>query len=366
MRRDSESRLVAVLWIASAVLVAVSAALAVRSEAAHRRATLQQAEAQTDVLAGSVGAALAFDDSAAMRQYLAALMRNPAVAAAGVYGPEGRPVALLARPGATPPPLAVKAPETLRQAGRVVLSRSVSEQGQRLGFVYLETTPETAMAFDMRHVGLVVLTLLALLLLGLITRAAARLARANTRLNEEIEARTVAEAALRQSQKLEALGQLTGGIAHDFNNLLQAIHGAFELIVGKAGDEATVRRWAENGLSAADRGASLTRQLLAFSRQQKLEMKPVVAAEVLAGMADLLARTLGANIELVLDLDQDGLTIVSDATQLELAVMNLAINARDAMPNGGRLTLRTRRAELHGDAVLPNGRYLELKAIDTG
>ena len=117
------------------------------------------------------------------------------------------------------------------------------------------------------------------MLLSFVTGSASRLAVANARLNEEIEARAAAEEALRQSQKLEALGQLTGGIAHDFNNLLQAIHGAFELILGRAGEEKTVRRWARNGLEAADRGASLTRQLLAFSRQQKLELKPLVVAE---------------------------------------------------------------------------------------
>ena len=150
-----------------------------------------------------------------------------------------------------------------------------------------------------------ILTLLALLLLSFVTRAAARLASANARLSKEIEARTAAEEAMRQSQKLEALGQLTGGIAHDFNNLLQAIHGAFELILGKSKDEKTVRRWAQNGLEAADRGASLTRQLLAFSRQQKLEMKPLIVAETLERMGDLLTRTIGPEVQLVFDLDND-------------------------------------------------------------
>ena len=196
--------------------------------------------------------------------------------------------------------------------------------------------------------------------------AAARLARASARLNEEIAARAAAEDALRQSQKLEALGQLTGGIAHDFNNLLQAIHGAFELILNRAGDEKTVRRWSQNGLEAADRGASLTRQLLAFSRQQKLETKPLIVADALARMDDLLARTLGPKVELVLDFDRERVTVVSDATQLELAVMNLAVNARDAMPEGGRLTIRSRVVTLTGDALLPPGRYVELRVIDTG
>jgi signal transduction histidine kinase len=250
--------------------------------------------------------------------------------------------------------------------GRVVVAQAVSEQGQRLGFVYLQTTPEDLSEFIGRHTGLVILTALALLLLAFMTRAAARLARANVRLNVEIAARAAAEDALRQSQKLEALGQLTGGIAHDFNNLLQAMHGAFELILSRAADEKTVRRWAQNGLDASDRGASLTRQLLAFSRQQKLDTKPLIVADALARMDDLLARTLGPKIELVLDFDRDRVTVISDATQLELAVMNLAVNARDAMPEGGRLIIRTHIVRLQHDAVLPPGRYVELQVIDTG
>ena len=363
--RDPTRRRIAVLWIGALVLVLASLGLAIREEALHRGVILQQAEAQTDVLAGSVGAALSFNDADAMRQYLDALTRNPQVAAAAIYGAGGRRLAVLARPGADAP-ASLAAAETRRMGGRVIVARPVVQQGQPLGYVYIETTPEGPSAFIARHTGLVILTLLALLLLSFVTGSAARLTVANARLSEEIEARAAAEEALRQSQKLEALGQLTGGIAHDFNNLLQAIHGAFELIIGKAGDEKTVRRWAKNGLEAADRGASLTRQLLAFSRQQKLEMKPLIVADAIQRMRDMLARTLGPRVELVLDLDTDRVPVMSDATQLELAVMNLAVNARDAMPEGGRLTIRTRKLELTGDAVLPPGRYLQLQVIDTG
>jgi signal transduction histidine kinase len=363
--RDRPTRRIAVLWIGALVLVLASLGLAIREETLHRAATLQQAEAQTAVLAGSVGAALSFNDADAMRQYLGALMRNPQVAAAAIYGVDGRRLALLTRPGADAP-ASLQAAQTRRAGQRVIVSRPVVEQGQSLGWVYIETAPEGLPAFIARHTGLVILTLLALLLLSFVTGSASRLAVANARLSEEIEARAAAEEALRQSQKLEALGQLTGGIAHDFNNLLQAIHGAFELILGHASDEKTVRRWAANGLEAADRGASLTRQLLAFSRQQKLEMKPLIVADSVVRMRDMLARTLGPRVELVFDLDADRVPVMSDATQLELAVMNLAVNARDAMPEGGRLTVRTRKVELTGDAVLPPGPYLQLQVIDTG
>ena len=123
------------------MLVLASIGLAIREEALHRAATLQQAEAQTDVLAGSVGAALSFNDAEAMRQYLGALMRNPQVAAAAIYGADGRRLALLARPGADAP-ATLAAAETLRSGERVVVARPVVEQGSQLGFVYIQTTPE--------------------------------------------------------------------------------------------------------------------------------------------------------------------------------------------------------------------------------
>jgi len=365
-RREPEPVRVLFIWLGAVVLVAASIALAFREEYVHQTAVQEQAEAQTEVLAGSVSAALTFDDEAAMRQYLAALMRDQRVAAAAIFGPLGRQVAVLTRKNADHVPARLVGDGTQRIDGRVVVVRPVAEQGQHLGTVYLQTAPERLSETLARHTALVILTLLALLLLSFVTRAAARLASANGRLSEEIEARTAAEEALRQSQKLEALGQLTGGIAHDFNNLLQAIHGAFELILGKSGDEKTVRRWAQNGIEAADRGANLTRQLLAFSRQQKLEMKPLIVAETLERMGDLLTRAIGPAVRLVFDLDRDRAPVMADATQVELAVMNLAVNARDAMPGGGRLTIRTRVIALSGDAVLPPGRYVELQVIDTG
>jgi signal transduction histidine kinase/CheY-like chemotaxis protein len=365
-RRDPERGRVAVLWIGAVVLVAASVALAFRQEAVHNDSVRHEAEAQTDVLAGSVSAALAFNDQDAMRQYLEALTRNPQVAAAGIYGPTGQRLAVRTQNGAAPPPATVTAEADSAGGGAVQVARVVTEQGQRQGYVYLRTRPESLGDFIGRHTGLVILTLLALLLLSFMTRAAQRLGSANARLNEEIEARAAAEDALRQSQKLEALGQLTGGIAHDFNNLLQAIYGAFELILNRPEDPKTVSRWARNGLEAAARGASLTRQLLAFSRQQKLELKPLIVAESLAGMHDLLARTLGPRIELAYDLDHDNVLVMSDATQLELAVMNMAVNARDAMPDGGRLTVRTRKIQLEDDALLAAGPYVQLQVADTG
>jgi len=183
----------------------------------------------------------------------------------------------------------------------------------------------------------------------------------------EMRERARAEEALRQSQKMEALGQLTGGIAHDFNNLLQVVSGAFELIRRKPAEQARVAAWAENGLQAAERGASLTRQLLAFSRAQKLELKPFVVTDLVTAMRELLARAIGPDIELEFKLDDQRAPIVSDRTQLELAILNLAINARDAMPEGGRLVIGSKVVEVgEDDPILPAGAYVELCVSDTG
>ena len=176
--------------------------------------------------------------------------------------------------------------------------------------------------------------------------------------------------ALRQAQKMEAVGQLTGGIAHDFNNLLQGVVGSLDLIRRKADDAALVRRWADAGYQAAERGTKLTSQLLAFSRVQKLEVTTLAVADLVLGTRDILARTLGPSIRVRLDLEQEvdgaGLYALGDATQLEMAVLNLAINARDAMPQGGEVTLslRTRHITKGGDPG--PGEYVELAVSDTG
>jgi len=185
------------------------------------------------------------------------------------------------------------------------------------------------------------------------------------RLNEQARL-SEAEAALMQLQKMEAVGRLTGGIAHDFNNLLGAIVGSLELIQRKPEDLARVQRFAKAGLEAAERGAKLTGQLLAFSRSQRIELKPVLIVELVSCMRELLARTLGPMIRLHFALDDPRAPVLSDPTQLEMAVLNLAINSRDAMPEGGDLTIATAVRQITRDVDLPAGDYVELSVADTG
>ncbi|EIZ81028.1 PAS sensor protein [Novosphingobium sp. Rr 2-17] len=186
------------------------------------------------------------------------------------------------------------------------------------------------------------------------------------------EVRTVEEA-LRQSQKMEAVGQLTGGIAHDFNNLLQGITGSLDIMYNRLAQGRTqdLGRWLSGAKTSAERAAALTHRLLAFSRRQPLDPRPVRANPLVASMEDMLRRTLGEQIELKLALE-DGLWLTKcDPNQLESAILNLAINARDAMPQGGKLTVETCNAHLDDrdsaqEREVQPGHYVCICVTDTG
>ncbi|HEX4973719.1 MAG TPA: response regulator [Steroidobacteraceae bacterium] len=170
-----------------------------------------------------------------------------------------------------------------------------------------------------------------------------------------------AEEMLRQSQKMEAIGQLTGGIAHDFNNLLTAIIGNLDMMRTRAAGNERLQRMADNALEAARKGAKLASQLLAFSRSQRLNVESVDLAQLLNGMSGLLSQSVGPGVRVDLRIDEDARYAISDANQLELALLNLAVNARDAMPGGGTLTIRG-QVVTDGDK-LPQ---VELSVADTG
>ena len=174
-----------------------------------------------------------------------------------------------------------------------------------------------------------------------------------------------AQEQLRQSQKMEALGQLTGGIAHDFNNLLTVVVGGLDIISKRATD-AKLKRYADNALAAAERGARLTGQLLAFSRVQRLEVRPTYVAPLIQNMRALLRNVLGPGITKRFELDEAMMPVMADPTQLEVGILNLAINARDAMPGGGTLTFASKPVMVKGDPELEDGDYVELTISDTG
>ncbi len=200
-------------------------------------------------------------------------------------------------------------------------------------------------------------------------------------LNETLEARVASEVAertrveetLHQAQKMEAVGQLTGGIAHDFNNLLTGIIGSLELMQRRhsAGSSKDDERYINAAVTSAQRAAALTQRLLAFSRRQTLDLKAIDVNQLVASLEDLLNRTTGENIKVVTALSAGLPLACMDANQLESALINLVINARDAMPHGGTITISTAAFDVESDqearwAELKEGQYIQLTVTDTG
>jgi PAS domain S-box-containing protein len=195
------------------------------------------------------------------------------------------------------------------------------------------------------------------------------LADINHLLQVEMAERAQAEEALRHAQKMDAIGQLTGGIAHDFNNMLTGVLGALDLIQRRvaAGRVGEIDRYINAAVTSANRAAALTHRLLAFARRQSLNACPVDVNRMVVSMEELLRRTIGESIELKIDLAAQLPMTHTDEHQLENALLNLVINARDAMPDGGRLSIRSRLASIAvAQDGLPTGQYIQLSVEDTG
>jgi signal transduction histidine kinase len=199
--------------------------------------------------------------------------------------------------------------------------------------------------------------------------ATARLREAMEALRHETDQREQAESRVRQAQKMEAVGQLTSGIAHDFNNLITAVLGSLEMLRKRLppGDERGLRLL-DNAMLGAERGAALTQRLLAFGRGQALKPEAVDLAGLVGGMVELLGGSLGAGVRLDIAVPEGLPAVRADANQLELALLNLAVNARDAMPCGGTLsiTARRERSGARQAAELPPGDYVVLSVADDG
>jgi PAS domain S-box-containing protein len=197
------------------------------------------------------------------------------------------------------------------------------------------------------------------------------------RSNEELEAlvqartheREVALSQLHESQKMESIGQLTGGVAHDFNNLLAVILGSLALLKKSLPDDPRTSRLLEGAIQGAERGATLTKRLLAFARRQELKLEAVEMQKLIPEMLDFLQHSVGPRISIAVDISPDVQPVKVDVNQLELALMNLAVNARDAMPQGGSLTITCRNdagSERSVPQALPRGDYVRISIADTG
>ena len=383
---DFRKRAAIIALIAAAALLAAGVIVSVISEGAYKTQKLDEVAADGRMLASIVSGALVFRDRAAAQEYVEALQSNPEVEAAVVYDAQGAAFASYLRPGGRDPP-ALPPPAGAAFVGdRLVVAMPVTRNGSHLGTVYLQMLTEPVEMRLRRYIGIGLLFTMAALLVGALgvahsalsgahaelERRAADLAAANRQLQAQIEERERAEEALRQSQKMEAIGRLTGGVAHDFNNLLTVVSGNLDLMERLAetateGGVPTDRLHrliaaAQRGLS---RGEQLTRQLLGFSRQEPVEARIVDVNETIADFAPLIRRAIGETIDLRLRLGNGVWHCKLDPTQFETAILNLAINARDATEADGRLTIATGLAA--PDPVgAGNPGQVEITVSDTG
>ena len=355
-------------WVLLLLLVGLG--IATYGDHLYREHNRQTAEVQATMLAKSIGVALEFGDGSIIRENVRSLSANPVIEAAGIYDLDGSRVAGFSRNGEALPKRPPAA--SIDDDERLALIAPVLSGGERVGTVYLQTALEPLAQRLARYGGLILLAAMGgIAVLVVIAAAAAQrrtnaqLAATNEALRTQIAEREQAEERLRQAQKMQAVGQLTGGIAHDFNNLLTPIMGGLE-IISTITTEPRVRGLANNALEAARRGAKLTGQLLAFSRTHRLSTAPVPINDLISGMEDMLRHTIGGSVDVQLALTSDAGTATCDANQIENAILNLAINARDAMPEGGTLTIRTGRIRLDHGGELEPGDYVTISVIDTG
>jgi signal transduction histidine kinase/ActR/RegA family two-component response regulator len=375
-----------VVLVSAVILVVAGIVATIFNGWAQQEHITQETTEQAQILAATAAPDLDFAntpfDRAAVdirtqtQAYVEALRNNPQIVAAGVYDAHGDLTASFAE--APLPKRFARPSQTGFVHGQVVVVAQAWHNRQHVGDVIIYTARET-LAQQLSRYGyvglLVLLSGIAVFVLGVsqgdLTRAnrelkrrAADLSEANEELQVQMAEREKAEAALRQSQKMEAIGRLTGGVAHDFNNLLMVASSGLELM-DRTEDPARRQMLKEGVLSAVKRGADLTRQLLAFARKNPLKPEVIDPGARIEGLRLLVERSLTAGVVLELELEPDLWPVEIDAGQLDVALLNIAVNARDAMPDGGRLTIRAENLENVRDAGLA-GDYVRISATDTG
>ncbi len=357
--RWPDARFLAALVAVLLLLAGVAGALLAQSDLQRQR--LEQTQAHARILAASVTAALAFSAKKVAEEAVQSLFADPAVRAVGIYDPDGAAILRQASNGGRAPDrLAADLVPSLID-GQAVATAQVRQKVILLGRVYVALAAELGPARWMRYVGPGLLILMAIAMVAGVSASqhelslahrrlaerAEELAKANAQLIDEMAERKKAQAALAQAQKMEAIGQLTGGLAHDFNNLLAAVSGGLRLLEKQ---EDPSRRAAVRAAlnDAVNRGARLTRQLVSVARGQSLQVRVIDAFARIENLRDLLQRSVGEDI--VIDLGQAGpeARVAVDPDQLDLVVLNLAVNARDAMPRGGSLRVDVDCDPAHG------------------
>ena len=319
------------------LLLVASLGLAYHNENQARAEKVREAQVQARVLAASLAGPLAFDDQTATHEYIDALRASPEFDAVGVYDERGKLVDGFAREG-EPLPQYNKVARPIVQGDELIVTSAVEQNGAKLGSVYVGAATERLSRRAARYLGIAIVVVMASLLVAVLTAFYASVSAANRRLEAEIAGREEAEEALRQAQKMEAMGQLTGGVAHDFNNLLMVASSGMELLE-RTTDPVRRERLKDGIRQAIERGAKLTQQLLTFARRSPLSPEVLDVGARIGELRDLLERSLREDIKVEFEF-ADGLwPIEADPSQFDVAILNIAINARDAMPDGGRIVI---------------------------
>jgi signal transduction histidine kinase len=374
IRSGWRSAPIAIFGIALLILLG-GIAVIYQSNATYGQSRIDQTQTFADVLAASTAAAVDFNDPAAAQQSVDAYRVNNQMRLVAVYNREGRLVAGYDRSGQ--PVAAAIAQLPPPSDNEIRVHSPITQSSQTIGTAYLDVDKDQRFRVISRYLilfGLFLLAALVVVALGLaqgqlrkanreLANRAEALAQSNTLLEEQIEERAKAEDQLRQSQKMQALGQLTGGIAHDFNNQLTVIQGSADMLARPALPDEKRIRFAQAIVQAATNAASLTSQLLAFARRQPLKPERLDLNDLIGEMDDLLDRTMGERVKIVTDLCPMRCRVEVDRAQLQSAILNIASNARDAIrgkdgAGGGTLTVRTR------DLGNIEGRHLVALAIE--
>ncbi|HEX3069655.1 MAG TPA: ATP-binding protein [Thermoanaerobaculia bacterium] len=380
--RYLQGRFTPALALAGAViLLAAGVLVSTYQDRLFRAQQLREVRVQGEILAKSVTAALFFGDPKVMQEHVSALEINPEIEAVGVYDTRQVLVASFVRKGSEP--LSRTHVDTRTLAGKTMVIVPVLQDGTPLGAVSIRAIDEPFNTGLTRHIAIMLLAIMAALLVAFmgtsqrtlrevnrqVEARALALAETNQLLQTEMEERSKAEDALRQSQKMEAVGQLSGGLAHDFNNLLTIIQGNLHLLrLSGAEDRTAFQTYVDGAGEAVERAGHVVRRLLAFSRRQPLSPRSVDLNELLIGMKDLILHSAGDRVRVTWELNATWKTLC-DVNQMENVILNLTINARDAMPDGGTLTIATSDCVLSESALggtIAPGAYVETRVRDTG
>jgi signal transduction histidine kinase len=366
--------------VGAALLITMSVVATLYEEELYRSEQLQDATVQANILGASITAALVFNDKAAAQEYADALQANPNVEAVAIYNAAHLRIAGFTRGMAAMPPAVAPATGVQAAANLITVVQTVRRNGTLAGTVYLRAQIDPFRRRLVRYAGILLLVIMALLVLLVSAAAQNALARANEtlaaqgtelaetnrRLQVEMAERAIAEESLRQSQKMEAIGQLSGGIAHDFNNLLAIMQGNLQLARKRLQQgKSDIQRYLDGAVDAIARAASVTHRVLAFSRRQPLSPHSVNLGNLLRDMGDLLRHSVGEQVTVNYEC-QSSWMVWCDANQMETVIINLALNARDAMPKGGTLTISTANRTERGSEGIAAGEYVELRVADTG